>query len=822
MPEYFLRPEAGPVPYWKHHKRAQIALDKIIGALNAAAKSAQVSSSNTSIDKNRASRIFFVSGEPGSGKSTLYLTLRAMLEEKGSAEYSEGYKESLDNLKEAVRWLDTLDLEVAGDEGENLLAAVLVRLIEVLIKPDSDSNSVLSNSCENAIKNLEEVATDIGIAWEGNLRARAGELDPDTYSVEVMRTQRARLGVNERLRRALDELAKNQCYDCDSKTLFVLPVDDFYLKPDASLQLLRLLRMISIPRLFFLVMGDVKTVEALFTEKSLADWTAVAGARTFTHVPRRLNEAQARARELRAHYLRKLLPPKQRAEIEAMEWDEALKFKPVHLGGTEPTVGTLGRLLKTEQELYFPSERTKNKGNVRKINLLEFLVSPYEDKSIQETESITAEKTLPPPKNDISPLLPLEEREKLKRLKKSREAYTALQILDAPPREIMDLWFALHELKPRTHDENDDITPTLISLVEDFVKLVIEEQNFLNEDEQEVLEGVLPTRHYSARDTQFNMDRLSLDLDSSGWTLHSEENQSDSGLWVRKHRAWKLTVNRESGNGGRRNENNELEDAEPYAKLLPPRPTAWIVLLHDLAFTWKPESVTVNLVERLHHDVNEYNPNTGSPSITEPPREQQKLNQSVDLPLWAVWFNGSTHKHFRMPKFKTFRELDRFLYVWSRGIEWLEESEYVQAALPKRISYITSLWALAGQTVLIDTYKDFAEGGDDWYQDFAEGGDKWFNDLMDIEGTGFEERFKNFKEKRKKDFPYPSSGNEQINAWKARLDDWNDELIMLENEVLEGPNSSLQPRLASSKRRASNTNKRRASNTNQRRTPKKA
>jgi hypothetical protein len=813
MPEFFLRPEAGPIPYWKHHKRAQKALDRIIGALRAAARSAQVSAGDSSIDTNRSSRIFFVSGEPGSGKSTLYLTLKEMLGEN-AAKYSEGCDESLGDLRKAVRWLDTLDLEVAGDEGENLLAAVLVRLIEVLLKPDSGSNTVLSKSCEEAIKSLEELATDIGIAWEGNLRARAGELDPDTYSVEVMRTQRARLGVNERLRKALDELAKHQCYDCDSTTLFVLPVDDFYLKPDASLQLLRLLRMISIPRLFFLVMGDVKTVEALFTEKSLADWTAVAGARTFTAVPRRLNEAQARARELRAHYLRKLLPPGQRAEIEAMDWDEALKFKPEHLGGKEPVVGTLGRLLK--RDLDSRHERIKAKSDDRKIKLLEFLVSPYEDESTQETESITAEK-VPPPKKEVRDKPSVREEEKLrklKRLRKPREAYTALQILDAPSREIMDLWFALHERNKATEDGNEDVAPGLISVVENFVKFVIEEQNFLNEDEQEVLQSVLPTRHYSARDIQFNMDRLSLDLDSSGWTIFTEEHQTDRGLWVRKHRAWKLTVNRGIGNGTARNKSAKsedvgLEDAEPYAKLLPPRPTAWIVLLHDLAFTWKPESVTGNLVERLCQELNEqsYAPYASFHSKLGPPKPKQKLNPLVDLPLWAVWFDGSIHKHFRVPRFKTFRELDRFLYVWSQGIEWLEESEYAQAPLAKRISYITSLWALAGRIVLLDTYKDFADGGDDWYRDFAESGDAWYKEFMDSSGARFVDRFNNFKNKRNKNFVFPSSGSERINEWIARLDDWDSDLTELENEVLEGPDSSLQPRPKTSERSVSKTNR---------------
>lgn len=267
--DYSLRPEAGPIPYLNHQRRAKEALKLIMRALTAAAEAAQKSKADELDFTERASRIFFVSGEPGSGKSTLYLTLRGMLSSKDQDTYSDGYpdKESLGKLKAAVRLLDPLDLEVAGHEGENLLAAVLVRLFGAL----DESSTVLSKDCEDAIKELEDLATDIGIAWEGNLQARAGALDPETYSGEVMRTQRARLGVNKRLKEALDKLAINGCCGCTQKTLFVLPVDDFYLKPDASLQLLRLLRMISIPRLFFLVMGDITTVEALFIEKSLAD-----------------------------------------------------------------------------------------------------------------------------------------------------------------------------------------------------------------------------------------------------------------------------------------------------------------------------------------------------------------------------------------------------------------------------------------------------------------------------------------------------------------------------------------------------------------------
>ena len=220
-------------------------------------------------------------------------------------------------------WLEPLDLEVAGDEGENLLAAVLVRISEAL----GSSPVSASKGCRDAVEKLEELANDIGIAWDGNLKARAGSLDPDTYSQETMRAQRARLSTNSRLRFALDRLLRNRCYGLSGEELFVLPIDDFYLKPKASLELLRLLRMISVPRLFFLIMGDMKTVEALFFEKALADWTAVAGAQVLaTRSEREKQEVLARVREMKARYLRKLIPEGQRAIIGWTEWHEALQI----------------------------------------------------------------------------------------------------------------------------------------------------------------------------------------------------------------------------------------------------------------------------------------------------------------------------------------------------------------------------------------------------------------------------------------------------------------------------------------------------------------
>lgn len=812
-----LRPEAGPVPYWKHHKRAKEALNFIIRILEGAVGSVHGSKDiegATDVDANRTSRIVFISGEPGSGKSTLYLTLRAMLK---SEAYKEGYDPDFKNLK-AVRWLDPLDLEVAGEEGENLIAAVLVRLFRNL--EGEVSSPIHSSGCEDAIKELEDLATDIGIAWEGNLRARAGELDPDTFSAEVIRTQGARLGINHRLKEALNKLAKNKCYGCDENTLFVLPVDDFYLRPTASLQLLRLLRMISIPRLFFLVMGDIKTVEALFIEKSLADWTEVAGTRLFATQSDRLDEALTRARELRARYLRKLLPPLQRADIEAMDWFEALDFEISHTDNSGDKNSyevnpndTLEKLL-DEVDLDTP----RGESGTTTETLRTFLISPdlLPTKSSKWWKEKQKRQRRAKGKAKVDEKEDEREDRKERNLKKIQSAYTALQIMDVTPREVVDFAFALRDVRRKIAekareekefkkedrgDEGNEKNPQLLLGVRNIVNLVKEEQSFLNEKEQLVLEGVLPTRTYSPEDINFDMKRLRLKPTQRTWKEKEKEKKNSIETWFRDHRSWDLGVNNEfitdSKNDRSSNEDNGLNqaDKDPYAKL-PPRQAAWYVLLHDLAWKWNHDSLTVNLVEKLCSELVEkpiWESKPARPLTLKQPledaaqeamrkflilferlvdpsnktneakqeEEKQEPDPSADFRGWAVYsLDGATYKHFPMPAFDTFRDLDRFLFVWSSGLKYLKNPQ------EHDVSKIASIWALAGWTVLTEAYKHFADEGD-----------RWFEDFVGLEGT-FLKRFQDFKDQlseklkeKGKTFEYPNHNKPKINAWSDDLND---------------------------------------------------
>ena len=637
--DFALRPEAGSVPYESLFKCQKDALNKILAALDEAQQLVTQSKNRKKPFAPQLSRIFFVSGPPGSGKSSLYFTLREILSrEESSSELHKKYQ----HLASAIRWLELIDLEVVGDEGENLLAAVLVRICSALdIRPEKDSAA-----CQGAINQLEILANDIGIAWEGNLRARASSLDSDSYSQEVMHAQRARLRINERLRKALDKLSDEECYGCSNETLFVLPVDDFYLKPAVSLELLRLLRMISVPRLFFLVMGDEKTMQALFLEKALADWTAIAGPQVFGSLKGRQQEVLSRAREMSARYFRKLLPSGQRAAIDVMTWQEALGYKPA-VEAAASKVSNLSQLLSGIDICDNSPQKVPN--------LLDFL---------------TTKKT---------------------RISLFEEGYSAFHILEAGPREVMDLWKSIYELKKnqdrkekQEFKENQESsvgeTPAYLEEILQIVLRTIEEQDFLTEKQQEVLRFAFPI--------SFDAGPVMTDkfeLRNKDRTFKKIPTES-TYLFVRRHFGWETHV---ADNGVDKGKDKGKRKGNRAFSHLPPRQAAWIILLHDLSVCWNEErTITHNLVCKVLK------------SLNEPMDDETAKLKDIG---WARYQNKEEKQkcsHFPLPDMNTFRQLDRFLTVWNYGLS--------TAPQPLTWAYLVRLWIHAGWIVM---------GPDDRYDD---------------------------------------------------------------------------------------------------------
>ena len=630
-----LRPEARPMRREALNESQLTAMKAVVAALKEAVGRVQPSDEREKadgfIDPDRVSRLFFVSGQPGSGKTSIYVTLHALLGKKKSGkkkrepDFHEQYISAIPDLKNldcAIRWLEPMDLEVAGDEGENLLAAVLVRISEAM----DGSSGGHSKDWRDAMDKLSELENDIGIAWDGNLKARAAALDPDSYSLEVMRAQRTKLGTNQRLRKALDALL-----EFGREEIFVLPIDDFYLKPTASLELLRLLRMVSVPRLFFLIMGDIKTMEALFFEKALADWSGVAGPQVFASLEkRREEEILPRIREMRARYLRKLLPPGQRAIIEWAQWYEALGYEPsaTALSGNTPKLGELLSKI-------YVWNRVGPDNDPNLMTLLNFLFTPTCSEG-QTANAKNKESTAVNCWDWMSKEPPAEG----SRLRKCLEAYSALQILDATPREVADLWMALKDLPESSSDQNmkydREVAPKYLLRVVDFALLAIEEQDYLTEEQQDTLRFAFPKSQKD--DLLFQTDELTL-VAKKG----VPQETSPGGAFVRSHLDWKLGISN----------NKETVGPVPF---LPPRTAAWIILLHDLVWNWVPDRITTNLVREFREALSK--------------EKRWKRLPTLNTPGWAWYKNkDALWVHFPLPKFNTFRQLDRFLVVWNQNLK---------------------------------------------------------------------------------------------------------------------------------------------------------
>ena len=246
------------------------------------------------LDGDRTSRIAFLSGERGTGKTTVLLSIKEawnLARNLHSPGPPGGYlgeedRESwntLAGIANRLVWLDPLDMEPLPPS-TNLLAAVLARIDRASKLQESPAGlsgetrermSAVSpldpgSGYQDAMFDLQELETSVAIAWDGNVAGRAGSVDPDTFAVEVMRAEMVRLGLNPNVNRVLDGLARHVFgRGAIRDPLFVLAIDDFDLNPSRSFELIRLLRTVSTPRLFTIILGDLRVAEAVFCAPGL-------------------------------------------------------------------------------------------------------------------------------------------------------------------------------------------------------------------------------------------------------------------------------------------------------------------------------------------------------------------------------------------------------------------------------------------------------------------------------------------------------------------------------------------------------------------------
>ena len=350
-----IRPEARPIGWSTMDLQQQHVFRRVVEMISEAIRSLPKSDRRSGaspslndpadwISRDRSTKTVFLSGGRGSGKSSVLLSLieATLLESQVSFPDSEqSLANAVGQLRKQVVWLEPIDMEPIP-QNTNLLAAILARIDEACQRitfrggqhrEESEYGGMLdlARDYRGAMKELKRLQNRVALAWDGNLKDRSGHLDPDLYAVEVSRVEQNRLSINRALRNVLNDLAHEVFRGTLLENpLFVLPIDDFDLNPASCLQLLRLLRMISVPRLFNVVLGDMDVVDAVLNLKFSSDFADVAKEVSYesaSSIP--MSEVAVVAGEVASNAMRKLLPPAQRLRLANFNVRKALGFQPL-------------------------------------------------------------------------------------------------------------------------------------------------------------------------------------------------------------------------------------------------------------------------------------------------------------------------------------------------------------------------------------------------------------------------------------------------------------------------------------------------------------
>jgi hypothetical protein len=456
MPDQHLRPEANPVTFANlypgqktAYRRLAEMLAEAVDELPARREKFPRDPGALHLDFSRKTRVALLSGGRGTGKTSALLSLinditRRAIPNEAAADSPAGgrapapaVRETLPKLFGRLVWLDVLDMSPLPPLA-NLFSAILVRIEESAARglPGEAvaraARSLLAppEVRDAPVEKLKRLQTDVAVSWEGNLRQRAGHMDANAFAAEVRRAEHVRLKLNERLEDVLDGLAEQSLVPAagaaDRAELFVLPIDDFDLNPPRCLELLELLRTLSVPRLFFVVLGDVAVAELMCGLRIAGDMAAVAGgAWAGEFLPTHPHEIQALTANVSGNILRKLLPPGQRVHLGPAKIEEALKFRPVAPGdATRLDPHRLPPTLAQRLEaVVLPLDRWSEEMR-RRFRTTDEVESPAPMTLSQFLFATNWSAT-----RDVS----------------GGEFYHARRFLELPLRHLADLWFALNK-----------------------------------------------------------------------------------------------------------------------------------------------------------------------------------------------------------------------------------------------------------------------------------------------------------------------------------------------------------------------------------------
>ncbi len=380
------------------------------------------------------SQTAFLSGDRGTGKTTVMLSIvkATVLDSRQEIESNdESFKRAVDKMRLSAVWLQTLNMETMPASA-NLLAAILARVEDSVRRLGGVEHQLFGETPDGytrALDKLQQLQSGVVLAWDSNLSAREGQLDPDVFVIETARGEKARLSIAEEMEAAFAAIS-TYCFKSFGlkNPLFVLPVDDIDLNPQACLHLLQLLRMISVPHLFTLILGDEKSAELVLKLKMSSELGRITGEfrnpQQLAVPPRDIGDMAA---HIAINAFRKLLPPGQRVRLQVMELLEAFNYRP--LNSSDPASRLhhlmekcrLGHIPPAVQQ---PGARTA----AGSWSFLDFLLGRTQAKQRQNDASVRANDALDAQEIAMSPY------------------ETGLGFLRVTPRKLADFWLKLSDI----------------------------------------------------------------------------------------------------------------------------------------------------------------------------------------------------------------------------------------------------------------------------------------------------------------------------------------------------------------------------------------
>ena len=291
-------------------------------------------------DEPRSSRVIFLDGDRGAGKTTVAASVRQSLitgdlgeaptDERRKNDYVKA-KEHLTEVGKRIILLDTLGMENAPAD-TNILAALLARIEQRLFPQQALNESSFAGEPDyhEAVLQLLRLQTDVALAWNGNLEQRMGRLDPDNYAMEELRVERVRLQLRDRFSSVLRNVARDTLHDTSrNPRLFLLVVDDVDLNPNQVMGLLDRLRMVGVPELAVLLIGDLNVLEMVFRLEYGVKFLDRGRAAALTLNETMKQEFIAETNGLALAALRKHVPSRQRVKLQLIDLERALDLVPL-------------------------------------------------------------------------------------------------------------------------------------------------------------------------------------------------------------------------------------------------------------------------------------------------------------------------------------------------------------------------------------------------------------------------------------------------------------------------------------------------------------